>query len=324
MVDPVADFIAAMEAAGVRPVEPVAHRLASGALIRFRSEGDGRNRQNGWAILNLNGCGAPSGVFGNYRLHTGTLKWRAGETRDLSKGERMAMRREWRAAEARREALNLAKHQEAAARSAKVWKEAEKADPSHPYLLRKAIPAFGIKQIIQSRHALLVPMFDAQFRLWNLQYIAPDGMKRFMPGARTSGLFWSHAIHARNGKPTPGPVIIGEGFATMAAIHDATGYAVAAAMSAMNLEAVSIAIRGICPGRMIVIAADDDRHLVRNIGLEASEKAAQAIGAKLATPEPLGIKSRCGESGVDFADIPRGEVAARIAEAIEGAEHNGQ
>ena len=47
----IADFVHAMELEGVKPIEPVAQRLSSGELIRFRCDGDGKGRQNGWAIL---------------------------------------------------------------------------------------------------------------------------------------------------------------------------------------------------------------------------------------------------------------------------------
>lgn len=35
MADPISDFIGAMEASGIRPVEPVAARLATGSLRRL-------------------------------------------------------------------------------------------------------------------------------------------------------------------------------------------------------------------------------------------------------------------------------------------------
>ena len=61
-MNPVADFIASMEAAGVRPVEPIAQNLAAGRLIRFRADGDKPGRRNGWAVLHLDGT--PTGAFG--------------------------------------------------------------------------------------------------------------------------------------------------------------------------------------------------------------------------------------------------------------------
>lgn len=109
--------------------------------------------------------------------------------------------------------------------------------------------------------------------------------------------------------------MIGEGFATMAAVHHATGHGVVAAMSARNLETVAYTMRKLFPSRTLIIAADDDRHLSENIGLDAAQRAAESIGALLATPLPLGPESRLADSGADFADIAPAEVAARIAQA---------
>jgi len=86
-------------------------------------------------------------------------------------------------------------------------------------------------------------------------------------------------------------------------------------MSARNLESVARAMRKLFPSRTLIVAADDDRHLSENIGLEAAQKAAESIGALLATPLPLGPEMRSADSGTDFADIAPAEVAARIAQA---------
>lgn len=66
MTDPVSEFLDAMWAAGIRPVEPIADKLAAGDPVRFRADGDKPGRRNGWAWLHLNGV--PAGVFRHYRL----------------------------------------------------------------------------------------------------------------------------------------------------------------------------------------------------------------------------------------------------------------
>jgi len=109
--------------------------------------------------------------------------------------------------------------------------------------------------------------------------------------------------------------VIGEGFATMAAVHSATGFGVAAAMSARNLETVAQAMRKLFPARELVIAADDDRHLTENIGLGVARKAAHAVGGVVATPRP---ETCSADSSADFADIPREDVAGRIEAARLG------
>lgn len=310
MSEVVSSFIDAMQAAGIRPLEPIAHKLAAGQPVRFRAEGDRKGRRNGWAVLHLDGV--PAGVFRHYRLGIRSI-WRAGsDPRALSPAERRAIIATANEAQARRKVETRAK-QDAAAKQAKAhWKAATIADPLHGYLAAKGLAPFGIRQ---SGAALLVPMFDPAFKIWNLQRILPDGGKRFLSGGRIDGLFWPHAMHLADGRPSPGPLVVGEGFATMAAINEATGHAVAAALSARNLEPVARTMRDLFPARQIIIAADDDRHLAENTGLRFARNAAESIGGLLAIPRP---EMSQGNSGADFADLRRNEAAAIIAATLRG------
>lgn len=221
--------------------------------------------------------------------------------RELSPYERRGLRRE----RAKQERARLDAEQKAARTATELWSNAGPADPVHS----KGLEPFGIRQ--QERE-LLVPMLDPAFRLWNVQRIRPDGFKLFLKNGRTAGLFWPHATHLSDGNSTPGPLVIGEGFATMAAVHSATGFAVVAALSARNLEPVALAMRGLFATRELILAADDDSHLARNIGVEAARNAAKAVGGLLATPRPEPCSVR---SGTDFADIPRDDIAACIEAA---------
>lgn len=225
--------------------------------------------------------------------------------RELTAAERRTIRQ----AELARKRERLAVEESAALCAVDLWRNASRADPVHPYLVAKALEPFGIRQ---AGRDLLVPMIDPGFRLWNVQRIRPNGFKLFAKDARTAGLFWPHGVHLIDGRPSAGPLVIGEGFATMAAIHSATGFGVAAAMSARNLEPVARAIRKRFPARELILAADDDCHLPDNLGLNAARKVAQAVGGCVAMPRP---ETRVADSGADFADIPRGEVAERIAAA---------
>ncbi|MBL4793558.1 MAG: toprim domain-containing protein [Citromicrobium sp.] len=238
----------------------------------------------------------------------GFLRQSRARARELTAQERRSIRQ----AEFARKRERSAAEEAAALVAAGQWLTASRADPAHPYLVAKALEPFGIRQ---SGNDLLVPMIDPGFRLWNVQRIRPDGFKLFGKDARTAGLFWPHGVHMQDGRPSAGPLVIGEGFATMAAVHSTTGFGVAAAMSARNLETVARAMRKLFPTRELVIAADDDRHLSENIGLGAARKAAQAVAGVVATPRP---ETCPADSSADFADIPRGDVAGRIEAARRG------
>lgn len=313
MTYPISEFLDAIRAAGIHPIEPIAQKLATGNPVRFRADGDKPGRRNGWAWLHLDGV--PAGVFRHYRLGIRET-WRAGsDTRALSPAERRAILAHARIIEARRKAETEAKQQAAAGVARDAWRHAGRPDAAHEYLARKRLPPFGIRQ---HEGALIVPMFDPAFRLWNVQRVLPNGRKLFLPGGRTDGLFWPHGAFLQDGSESAGPLLIGEGYSTMAAIHHATGHGVVAAMTAHNLTPVARAMRRLFPSRSLIVAADDDSHLTENIGLIAAQTAAESSGATLATPMPITAKTRCADSGTDFADLPRHEVASRIALAEGG------
>jgi len=92
---------------------------------------------------------------------------------------------------------------------------------------------------------LLVPMVDAAGVLQNLQRIAPqrpaDGGpdKRFLSGGRKSGLF--HVIGQAEGATV---LLLAEGYATAASVHEATGRPVVVVrFDAGNLKHVAEALR---------------------------------------------------------------------------------
>lgn len=272
--DAIVDFIGAMEAEGIRAVEPIAQRLASGELIRFRCEGDGTGRQNGWAKLYTDS--RPAGAFGNYRLGL-HRKWHADRDLSLTPEERRQLQREWAEAKQRRQEERERSEAEATRDAHDLWASAGPASPDHAYLVRKRMDPAPFRQL---GNRLLVPMHDGEGALRNLQRIAPDGSKRFLRGGRTDGLFFLFGSFNRRGEQT----CIGEGVATMAAIHRATGYPSIASFSAKNLLTVSRLWWSLRPDLDYIICGDDDAHLENNVGRQVATAAAAEIGAKLAFP----------------------------------------
>ena len=263
-----AAFLSSMEADGVIPKQPIAQDLLSGRIIRFESVGDKPGRQNGFAVFHLGQN--PHGFFGNWR--TGVRgKWYASNHRELSRHSRLRPTQPLRPDK-------IILQEKTAKKAANLWNKCRPADPAHSYLTRKAIQSECIGQLGEN---LVVPLIDIDGNIWNLQFITPDGTKRFLKGGRVAGLFW-----VRPGAPQAGSCI-GEGVATMAAIADATGRTVVAAFSASNLVPVATIIAERYPGMDITICADDDHHLAHNVGLEAAKKAAEAVGAWLAVAERM-------------------------------------
>jgi putative DNA primase/helicase len=274
--DAIADFLGFMESEGIKPVEPISNRLSSGQLIRFRCDGDGKGRQNGWAILYLDE--RPAGAFGNYRLGI-DRKWKSGgDFTPLSHEERQALQREWVEAKQRRIEERQRSENEAALDAVEMWSRASPASAHHPYVVRKRLDAGPLRQLDGK---LLVPMIDGSGKLWNLQRIAADGTKRFLYGGRTDGLFCLIGQCSARAET----MCIGEGYATMAAVHRSSCYPCIVAFSAKNMAAVARLWNAARPDLNFVICADDDSDNPNgNVGLKAAEAAALEIGAKVAFP----------------------------------------
>jgi putative DNA primase/helicase len=244
-------------------------------------------------------------------------------------------------AKARREAAQTereqarAKHEAAASQALKLWDQA-KDEGRAPYLVRKGIKGHGVRYA--KGGVLLVPMRDAEGRLWNVQACYPERLKdrktgepgtdklyRAGEGGRKSGLW--HMLGSVQTPLHPGALVllIAEGYATGASLHEATGHPVAVAFDAGNLLHVAKEQRRLCPGALIVVCADDDRPTEaktgKNPGKAGAMRAAEQVGGVMALPDAL------PEGGKDFNDMHahagldavRSCVEAVIAQALNVA-----
>lgn len=175
-----------------------------------------------------------------------------------------------------------------AAKTAKsIVATAEPAKPSHPYLVKKRVIQHNL---LQSGDVLIVPLFDTNGEVENIQRIYPDGTKRFLTGGRVTGLY------ATIGQPfSTDTLYVCEGWATGATLHEDTGHPVVAAMNANNLLAVCTDMALKAPANVqIVVAGDNDHRTEGNPGLTKALEASEAIGAMYAYPNfPCNYKDCC-------------------------------
>ena len=267
---------------GLTPPDQI---LSDGQLHRFSSNGR-RGDDAGWYVLHQDRFVA--GAFGCWRAGV-SRSWCARECQ-FSADERSQfdelIRNARTAAEAARHAEQLA----AAERARDRWHDGSPAQADHPYLTAKQVQPHAARQ---AGVLLLVPLVDPHGLLWNLQTIDGGGRKRFLRRGRVRGLF-SPVGELGN----PGTLLICEGWATGATLHEETGHAVLAAMHAGNLRPVAERAHAHWPMAEIVICADNDRATPNNPGLTKAREAANAVGARLAVPE-----FAAGETGTDFNDL---------------------
>lgn len=98
-----------------------------------------------------------------------------------------------------------------------------------------------------------------------------------MPGGGLAGLFWW--IGAKTEK-----VLIAEGYATAATLHEESGYRVYMAFTANNLMTVGRIVSAKLPAAELVFCADNDTKTPGNPGLTKATEAAEAIGGSVTAP----------------------------------------
>lgn len=151
-------------------------------------------------------------------------------------------------AQSKAEQQRLREQEDKAIEVFNLWQSLPVANPNHEYLQRKQVLSYGLKQLDDR---LVVPLCDANSKMWSIQYIYPDGRKQFYPGGRIKGCFYTLGeIRDR--------VVLCEGYATGASIHQATGVPVAVAFNVGNLENTLQELRKKHPRLSIIIGADND------------------------------------------------------------------
>ena len=244
---------------------------ADGIIHRGRAESDKAGSSNAWYVLHLGD--PPYGAFGNWR--TGQSEtWTPASFRAATPAERQALAVRMAEIKAARDAEQAAIRAASRVRAAKLWNRGRPACNDHPYLIKKRVGAYGVRDL---RGQLVIPMRDAGGTLHSLQFIGADGRKAFLTGGRKRGCYF--AI----GRPGA-EICICEGYATAASVFEATGHATACAFDAGNLEPVARSLRGKFPDIRITICADDDAETKNNPGLSYAEAAARAVHGYLAVP----------------------------------------
>jgi hypothetical protein len=169
----------------------------------------------------------------------------------------------------------------------------------------------------------VVPICDLNGKSLSLQHIDAAGGKMFSTDGRVRG--GCHVI-ADGTLDSAEIIVIGEGYATLATIFEATGHACIVAFNSGNLPTIAKAVRERYPAARLIIAADDD-HLARdakgnphNTGRTKGRQAAVVARAHLAVPN---FGDNRSDKHTDFNDLYRAAgdehdvVCAQIDAALE-------
>jgi putative DNA primase/helicase len=269
------DFTAFLRDLGLQPGAIV----PDGKVRRCRTDDKPRHRNGAYWL-------APEGNFGwaqNWAIHQAPVLWRASGDVVVPEFDPAAhRRRNQEARAARQRAIDAAR---------KFYASCSPLLGGHEYLHAKDLDMTGCRGLKVDRDGWLVIPMTRRGEIMSVQRIAPDGTKRFWPGAPTSGA--SYWIERQRATLT----VLAEGLATGLAIFAAVPFArVVVAFNAGNLPRIA----GEMPRRgLVCVAADNDhateQRIGENPGIVYATEAADLLGCGVAVPEKI--------SGTDWLDL---------------------
>lgn len=284
----------AIQNASITPPEIIS---ADGIAHRFHVDGDKRGSRNGEYCLYPDF--PPNGYFKCYKRglfqkiqlpFIGNFSARPpSSSPHIPKHKEQKCRRE----EEKRQAVAM-------------WERATPATDGCKYLRDKRVKSHGLRYY---KNALILPALDCNGKIHGVQRIWPDGSKGFASGTDKTGHFFLI------GTIKSDTILIAEGYATAATLHEITGHAVIVAFDAGNLRPVAQAIRSEHPGTCIIICADNDWWTEGNPGLTSAAEAAKAINGLLVVPKFCNSASK----PTDFNDLLRCEGVATVQKQLSEA-----
>lgn len=260
------DFKAALLDAGIQTND---HIIDDGLLHRAHVVGDKRGTKNLAYILHNDS--RPSGWFQHFSKGiTGT--WTAnGKPRKLSAKEINQIQADRKI----REIEQAKSYQQTALKARQIWQQSTPVH-SHDYLTNKGIQAHCARVF---GNDLVIALWNEQREISTLQFINSFGGKKFLTGGKKKDCF------CPIGTPTD-TILICEGFATGASLHQDGGLFVACAMDSGNLESVARVIRRLFRNAQIIVCGDND---LNQAGQNAAMKAAIACGGSYIIPPIEGM-----------------------------------
>jgi|WetSurSiteA1Bulk_404760.scaffolds.fasta_scaffold00106_8 putative DNA primase/helicase len=223
-----------------------------------------------------------SGWFMDYS--TGLFEvWQSERATPYSKEERQAFREQCERDRVAREAEQVQAREQAIKKALTIWQRAIYTDSDNEYLYRKKVQPHGAKTGDSGnlKGVLILPIYDKDLKLVNLQFIQADGEKRFLSGGKKKNCFWWLGKKSKQNAR----ILIAEGFATAASLQQQTGLQVFIAFDAGNLINVAKIVRAKNPDAEMIIAGDND---VSGTGQTAARAAALAVSGKYLIPPQVG------------------------------------
>lgn len=329
------DALAQIEGAGI--IVQGGLQVDTPKPVRCKVDGD-RERRGWYRLYTLALSGGDQLITGSYGIWRGDdngatkIELPKAERKKLDPAQQAAIKARQQEDARRAAAEREAEIHKAAARASRWWSQAEPSGES-PYLTKKGLPPgklFGAR--LSPSGNLVIPMQDGRGSTYGLQVIYqanPKEQKRELgkqytpPGMSKAGKWFQIGSPSSSG----GIVLVCEGFATGASLHEATGLPVAVAFDAGNLQPVAEALKKQHRGRLkMLLCADDDYlgtcqackkwtpvetpacsscgqpHGKQNTGVVRAQSAALAVDGAWVKPE-FGERPVTHKGPTDFNDL---------------------
>lgn len=332
----------------------VVDAIETGRMRRCKVESDRERR--GWYALHEvrldGGDMAIVGAFGVWHGNENNKQQVEIKRIPLSDEQKKALRARISEDRKRAEAARQREGEIASARARKLWGKCLAAGESE-YLKDKSVQAYGVR--FTSAGTLVIPLCDSAGNVHGLQFIGPEVRKRLKDRNKD---FWPRGLVKRGrffviGAATP-VVLLVEGYATGASLHEATGAQVIVAFDAGNLLPVAEQFHKKNPRTSLLVCADDDwlgkcpqcqkltptadpacmhcaaslvnaetgARAIKNAGVEAAASAALAVDGAWVIPL---FADRGMRKLTDFNDLHLAEglhtVRAQVYEVMQKANH---
>ena len=220
--------------------------------------------------------GRPAGIFGDFKQDIKILWKMDGDFKPPTAEERRTFAIDRQRQQAERERAEKTRHDKAIRKAAYIGSNSAAAI-NHPYLVKKRIQAHTARIY---RGSLVIPLYDENGVMVSLQFIDDDGNKRMMKGGKAQG-----SSSPIGDTLKTDIILICEGWATGASLHEATGHLTLVAFSAGNLKAIAAQTRKHYPCSEIIICGDND---LSGVGQKAAREAALVCGGKYILPATIG------------------------------------
>lgn len=319
------------------------HPVMDGLSHRIKVEGDRPSEKSGFYVVHMDG--RPAGYFNNHRTKV-EIRWKAKgysltEAQKAAFAAQVAIKQQERKAEQQVQYAKVAqaiKELLAIAPSANTdhpYLQDKNARPNGLKIVPQnadGLPKDSIIKICQDRQEvktirdehpdslvfvagdLLLPIYDVNGNIWSAQTIQPNGTKLFAAGSQKEGHFY---MAGGNGEGLTGlaaltaldnakVIIIAEGYSTADTVSQAMNCPVVAAFDSGNLIPVAKLLHDKYPNKPIVIAGDDDQHLValngKNTGRGKALEAAQQVNGIAVFPV-FALNEQSSQKLSDFNDL---------------------